>query len=142
MNQTLFSLLLGLTLLTAACDKKNDEPKPAPSIEGRWEIQSTNTYSYDADRKLLRYTVDTSAAARYFYTIISKDAILHYDRKNNSLLGGGPITYLNPTTVTYGRTSGTIVIKELTAHRLVLHYLPEKLPVPYPYYEPEDIYVR
>ncbi|MET4107648.1 hypothetical protein [Hymenobacter sp. UYP22] len=138
MKRPLLSLLLSLALLTAACKKESEAP--APSVEGRWTIKSLVSYEYAPDGTLIRQVTDTSAAARHFYTVISKEAILHYAVKDDHPLGGSPITYLDPTTVQYNQ--GKIIFQDLTAHRLVLHYVPERAFVNQPYYEYDDVYAR
>ncbi|SNR28622.1 MULTISPECIES: hypothetical protein [Hymenobacter] len=138
MPRFLSLLLLSLTLLTAAC--KKEESKPKPSIEGRWTLKELVDYEYDAEGKLLTQKSDSSPAALYFYTVISKDSILFYDVKDNSPLGGDKLTYLSSDTFTY--SSVTVVVKELTDHKLVLRYPSRNRTAGRPYHEFEDVYSR
>ncbi|MBX0289450.1 hypothetical protein K3G63_03325 [Hymenobacter sp. HSC-4F20] len=138
MPRLLRLLLLSLTLLAAACQKDNSEPKP--SIEGRWTLKRLVTYMYDANGKLLTQTTDSTSTALTFYTVISKDSIRHYSVTDNFPLGGSKLTYLNANSFTYDQ--GTVVIKELTAHTLVLRYIPERKIAGQPYFEGDDVYSR
>jgi hypothetical protein len=128
-------LLLSLAMVLGGC--KKDEPAPEPTLEGRWNPETSIEYQFDAAGKPTGQT--SMPLPKDYYLLFTKDSLYYRSVRDNSSLGSYLIDRQN-NSFSLGRT--TALITELTAHKLTLRFKPVGVPAGMPYGEAEDIYSR
>jgi hypothetical protein len=121
-------VVLSLTLLTTGCQKED-----APSLDGRWRMQTSFYYDYDnAGNRLSGRTdqVDTLGV----YHIISANTMDYYDHKDRVLTSstftreGNTLHLRSVDLSTQQVTNRDLTIEELTDQRLTLRFTSPKHP--------------
>jgi hypothetical protein len=121
-------LLLSLTLLSAACKKEKNEPEPEPAsmLEGRWTEQ--NRIFYDMDPLTGQQMQERIYPPEPHNWQFTRDSIIVTSRFDTRLRW--PTTFTRRgDTLRYDRTRARIL--ELTDHKLVLRFIPQRTFDPY-----------
>jgi hypothetical protein len=135
MKLLLPSLLLCVSLLTAAC--KKDTPAPAPDLLlGRWNPESSTYYNYNAAGQLEGQKTEVT---KDYYMVFTEDYISFRATKDDSNGGQGKYTRQG-NEIRYFLSLCTIT--ELTEHTLTLHYTVADKQPNSPYQEADQHYSR
>jgi hypothetical protein len=119
MNRLHSSLLLSLTLLTAACEKdEKTVPAEEAPLEGTWQWQRATNLHYDAQNKLFATTPQIWQPGD-FSLIITGQTIRTVDNKTQYTVTS-PYTRQD-SVITYTNFLIRRTIRELTARTLTLY---------------------
>ncbi|MBX0289443.1 hypothetical protein K3G63_03290 [Hymenobacter sp. HSC-4F20] len=121
MNRLLPLLLLSLTLLTAACQKDEAQPASTPTLEGRWQYQTSDGYDYDKTGKVLAHKPYTFNS---YYLLVTPDALRYMRPTTNDQFDIDIIQGRKGDTLELGPGSDArqAIITELTEHALTLRF--------------------